>query len=222
MKNLLFLVLTALLSISCSSVLDQKYSEDQDQEVMKEIRTTINGEEMGYLMTAVMRLSMSDEDDPSNYTYRELIDMGEEFRVEMDLTVEREKIEAEKAKQEELERIERFRSMVSVELLQKGFTELSYRDYITLKFLILNTSDKNIRAVKGSVVFKDLFGEQIKEVGFTYDDPIPANKQVTYNASLKHNKFIDEDQRLKDKDLDDLKLEWIPESIILEDGTILK
>lgn len=89
---------------------------------------------------------------------------------------------------------------------EKGFTKSNYQEYITYKFVIKNKTNKNIRAVKGSVSFTDLFDEEIKELNFVYDDIIQAGKTVNWNASTDYNMFMDDDKTLVNKDLENLKV----------------
>src|SRR5690606_22654295 len=120
------------------------------------------------------------------------------------------------------ERIKRLNKAVMVSCFEKGYVEIDYQDYITYKFVIQNKSDKNIRAIKGSITFTNLFDEEITSLSFVYDQPIQAGHETNWNATTDYNQFIDEDQILKNKDLKDLKVVWKPEKIIFEDGTSLE
>ena len=123
---------------------------------------------------------------------------------------------------EEQERIKRLTESVLVSCFSKGYTKVDWEDYITYKFVIQNKSDKNIRAIKGSISFANLFDETIKSLNFVYDQPIEAGKEVTYNTQTDYNQFTDSDKALKNKDLKDLKVIWKPEKIIFEDGSTLE
>jgi hypothetical protein len=97
-----------------------------------------------------------------------------------------------------------------------------YEDYITYKFAIQNKTNKAIRALKGEIVFNDLFDEKISALGFTYDQTIAADETVNWDASTDYNQFKDSDQKLRNKDLKDIKVVWKPEKIIFEDGSTLE
>ena len=56
----------------------------------------------------------------------------------------------------------------------------------------------------------------------TYDDGIPAKSTKNWNAQTEFNQFMDEDVALKNKDVEDLKISWIPEKILFSDGTTLE
>jgi len=134
---------------------------------------------------------------------------------------------AEKAKKEEEEeeeeaRIKKLTESVIVSCFEKSFAEYDYQEYITYKFVIQNKSEKEIRAVKGSISFTNLFDDEIKSLSFLYDQPIGSEKEVNWNAQTDYNQFMDDDVSLKNKDLKDIKVVWKPEKIIFADGTILE
>src|SRR5690606_17083335 len=155
-------------------------------------------------------------------TYSDILEQGKKWKTEQ------EKIEAEqrelaaKALKLENERIKRLSESVLVSCYSKGFTSYDYDDYITYKFIIQNKTDKNIRAIKGSVTFTNLFDETIKSLNLVYDQPLAAGLEETYIAQTDYNQFIDSDKALRNKDLKDMKVIWKPEKIIFEDGTTLE
>ncbi|WP_299444101.1 hypothetical protein [uncultured Aquimarina sp.] len=112
--------------------------------------------------------------------------------------------------------------VVKVQCVQKGYQEYDYEEFITYKFLIENKSNKDIRAIKGNIVFTNLFGDKINTLSFVYDDPIKSGRKNNYNATTDYNQFIEEDRALKNKDLKDLKIIWEPLKVIFSDGTTLE
>ena len=94
-----------------------------------------------------------------------------------------------------------------------------YQDYITLKCAYENTSGKDIRAFNGSMRFTDLFDKPILESGLTISDPIKAGAKATWHGSIDYNQFIDSHRSLRNTDLKDMKVVWIPKSIIYADGS---
>jgi hypothetical protein len=72
------------------------------------------------------------------------------------------------------------------------------------------------------MTFNDLFDKEIKTLSLTYDDGIKANSTANYSATTDFNQFKSEDQLLKSKTLDKIKLVWKPEKIIFKDGTTLQ
>lgn len=98
-----------------------------------------------------------------------------------------------------------------------------YQNYITMGFKFQNKTTKDIRGVQGTIIFYDIFQNEIKRVNIAYDDtPISANTDKSWVASIKYNQFMDSDIKLNNTDLENLKYVWLPEVIIYQDGTTEK
>jgi len=109
-------------------------------------------------------------------------------------------------------------------LLNKSFHEADiyqgeYSDFITMKFEFTNKTNKGIKGVQGKAIFYDIFDNKIFQNTISYDGGIPAGQVVDWDASLEFNQFMDDHQKLKNTDLENLKFEWTPEVIIYDDGT---
>ena len=59
-------------------------------------------------------------------------------------------------------------------------------------------------------------------LSFTYDQPIRAGATANWNATTDYNQFMDDDVRLKNKELNDLKIVWKPIKVIFQDGSTLE
>ncbi|MDA9151726.1 hypothetical protein N9N85_03145, partial [Schleiferiaceae bacterium] len=143
-------------------------------------------------------------------------------KAEQDRIEAEQKALQEKAAREEAERVARLQNAVMVTCFKKGYTEVDYQDYITYGFAIQNKSEQDIRAVKGEIMFTDLFDDEIKTLSFTYDQPIKAGATANWNATTDYNQFMDDDVRLKNKELKDLKIVWKPIKVIFQDGSTLE
>lgn len=88
-----------------------------------------------------------------------------------------------------------------------------------LKCAYENKSPKNVRAFRGSVRFTDLFDKEIGEVNLTIDDPIAAGAKETWTGTIKYNQFVDWHKALRNAELSNMKITWVPKSIIFDDGT---
>ncbi|MDD7887102.1 hypothetical protein [Flavivirga sp. 57AJ16] len=218
-KALTFLIIILLLS--CSSPLKKKFSEETAKEDIEEIKTKIDSSEMALLAGTMIRLKLQDE-KLEEMTYFEILEKGKLWKEEQEKIETEQRELAAKALKLENERIKRLSESVLVSCFSKGFTKYDYEDYITYKFIIHNKSDKNIRAIKGSITFTNLFDETIKSLNLVYDQPIDAGLEVTYNAQTDYNQFTDSDKALRNKDLKDIKVVWKPEKIIFADGTTLE
>jgi hypothetical protein len=131
---------------------------------------------------------------------------------------------AAEAKSKADARAAELRNSVSLTVFSKGFHESDpssgdYQDRITIRCAYQNLSPKGIRAFTGTVRFTDLFGRPIYESGLTISDPIAPDAKGTWWGSIDFNQFMDEHRRLRDTALEDMKVEWIPVSIIFSDDT---
>ncbi|MEE4001525.1 hypothetical protein V1T75_14365 [Tenacibaculum sp. FZY0031] len=217
-----FIVSVILLAIvSCSSPLDKKFNEERAAEDIKAVQSEIDSTELGMLVGSMLRLKLEGE-KVEGLTYREILEKGKRWKEKEEKLEKEQKFLAEKAKKEELERINRLSESVVISCFEKGFYKYKYEDYITYKFVIQNKSNKNIRAVKGSLIFSNLFDEEIKTINLVYDKVLTADTTVNYEAQTDYNQFSDSDKALKNKELKDMKVKWKPEKIIFEDGTTLE
>ncbi len=115
---------------------------------------------------------------------------------------------------------------VDVVLYKKGFTPSDYRsgrydDYITVGFVFKNKTEKDIRGFTGTAVITDIFDKEITKTRLSYDKTIPAGETVRWNGQMEYNQFDDGDRKLKDSELENLKLVWKPEKVIFTDGSHL-
>ena len=215
------IILSSILVVACSSPLDKKYSEDTIKEDAKELASELDSSDVKLLMGSIFRLTMQQE-DLTQMTYGEILENGKAWKAEQDRIEAEQKALQEKAAREEAERVARLQNAVMVTCFKKGYTEVDYQDYITYGFAIQNKSEQDIRAVKGEIMFTDLFDVEIKTLSFTYDQPIRAGATANWNATTDYNQFMDDDVRLKNKELKDLKIVWKPIKVIFQDGSTLE
>ena len=221
MKRLLLFFGIGAMLLSCSNPMGKKYNEKTALEDLLAIGQGIDSTDYKLLAGSIFRLKLKDR-KLEEMTYSEILEDGKKWKIEQDKIETEQKALAEKAAKDEAERIKKLNESVIVTCFEKGYSEVDYQDYITYKFVILNKSDKDVRAVKGGITFTNLFDEKIKSLNFVYDKPIEAGKQVNWDANTEYNQFRSEDKTLKNKDLKDLKVVWNPEKILFEDGTTLE
>lgn len=213
-KVLLLLFLIGL--ASCSGPLDKKYNEATLAEDGKEIKESgkLSDEDAQIMAGWIVRAKLKGE-DLEDKTYSEILEEAKNYQKQQEEL-------AIKAKQEEEEKKERLGAALTVALYNKGYEEYDYKDYLTYSFAFENKTDKDIRAFKGSISINDLFDSEIKTINLTIDDPIMAGEIFKGTYTSDYNQFRDEDSRLKNKDMADLKVVWTPEKIIFADGTTLE
>ena len=101
------------------------------------------------------------------------------------------------------------------------YHNFEYEDKFDLAFIFENKSNKDIKAFKGTVTFKDLFGEKIRDIHLSYDEGIRAGEKKNWYGEVKHNDFMSDQRKFRDTELDNMKFEWKPKGIIFTDGSSL-
>ncbi len=109
-------------------------------------------------------------------------------------------------------------------VLAKGFipadpTANRFEALLTLNCSYQNISERDVRAFTGIVVFEDLFGREIFNTRLTVSDPIPVGQAATWNGTIHYNQFIEAQKRFLGTALENMKVVWVPASIIFSDGT---
>lgn len=113
---------------------------------------------------------------------------------------------------------------VSLEITKKGFYEADYmsgdyQDQITMDLKLTNETDKDIKGVEGVLTFYDIFDNKISSMIIRYDKSIPTHQSKILEGGRNYNQFIDEDIKLKEVELENLKYKWEITTIIYIDGS---
>lgn len=211
-----------LFTTSCDSALDRQYNESAMEEDLKAIveEGELDTSEI-FLLGIYVSFGKLEGKDLSNKTYAEILAEAKTLEKEKHTQQEEQEKLANKIKEEENAHYEKLRKTIGVAIYDKGFQEVDWQDYNTFKFAFENKSDKGIRAFKGTVVFTDLFDEEIYSLNLTIDEPIPSGQTITWNGQADYNPYREQDVVLRNKGLDDLKIIWKPEKIIFTDNTTL-
>ncbi|MDY2588199.1 hypothetical protein [Winogradskyella aquimaris] len=216
MRKSLLLILTIVISFSCSTPLDKKYSDETFEADLKEIKEDgkLSEDDAMTLAGWIVRAKLKGE-NLEGKSYNEIIKEAKNYKKEQELLTE-------KAKLEEVEKRQRMGQVLIVALYDKGYEKYDYKDYLTYSFAFENKSNKDIRAFKGTISIQDLFNSEIKSISLTIDDPINAGSVFKGTYTTDYNQFRDEDVRLRNKDLEDIKVVWTPEKILFADGTSME
>ncbi|WP_280694384.1 hypothetical protein [Chryseobacterium sp. H1D6B] len=200
--------------------MNRKYNETKLEEDAKAIKESgkISDDEAKMMVGWIMMSKLGGK-ELSGKSYMDILNEAKNYK-------KQEEELAAKAKKEKQEKIERYNKAVTFTVFDKGFhtsnfSDGDYQDKITFDIAIQNKSGKEIRAMKGPLTFYDLFGEKLYEANYTQDTPIAANETFKSQVTLDYNQFTDELQTLKNKDIKDLKFEYVPEKIIFADGSEL-
>lgn len=111
--------------------------------------------------------------------------------------------------------------IIVVTLEDKRFSKKKYGHgiYFNLAFSAVGL-EKPARAIKGSLVLNDLFGEKIMSIGWPLEDPMsPGETRKERDTGFDYNQFKDEHQRIRDAKTENLTATYRVDSIIYEDGT---
>ncbi len=76
-------------------------------------------------------------------------------------------------------------------------------------------------AFRGRIRFADLFGEEIFVTRITIQDQVQAGTVGIWIGQIDYNQFTDSHRNLRNTELEDMQIEWLPSSIIFTDGTEL-
>lgn len=112
-------------------------------------------------------------------------------------------------------------TIVTPTLLGKRFIDGEYEDAIQLNVKFDATGlDKPARAIKGALIFTDLFGAPKETIGWTIDHPLQPSESYTNSTSgFKYNQFDSGDQWVKTTDLSNMKVKFRVDSILYRDGS---
>jgi len=178
--------------------------------------------EVQLLQTYVLRAAMTGHDPfPIGKTIGEIIDDQRKFNAESDIRDKEEKERIAKAKSIADEKRKVLLAALTVTEFEKGFEHIDYQDYNTMKFSYENRSGKDIRGFKGTIIYKDLFGDVITGLRLKEDRTIKAGQTVQVSKQVDYNQFMDKDKKLREASLDNMKVTWEPDVILFTDGTSL-
>lgn len=110
-------------------------------------------------------------------------------------------------------------ALVSKTYEESNFREGTYEDTIHLEIAIENKTDKAIAGVKGTAVFRDMFGDIITRSNVAITHDIPPNAKYLWQASKHYNQFEQSDKTLRSTPTEKIKFEFEPDTIIFADGT---
>ncbi|NQX65527.1 hypothetical protein HQN90_05240 [Paenibacillus alba] len=225
-KTIIALISLALIS-GCST-LDQKYSSGIKEKVNS--NTSISEGDKKLFESAVVNAEKTNAtlegQKVSEIILNERIRLDEIKKKEEDEKRKRE--EEEKKLREENERKEKEKaakfngisvSLVGKKLYPKDTDKWRFSDVLDFSFSITNNNDFDIKGIKGTTIYNDIFDANILKINLSYDQPIKAHETVDYGGSLELNQFMDEHNQLKNTELDKIKFQFDPKIIILGDGT---
>jgi len=187
-------------------------------------QTGLTVEEVGLLTSYQMRRGLAEafDGEAENVVGRTIGSLIEEEREyqenEQARRAAEERLAAEAKARTEAQAAE-LRNSITLAVYEKDFNEGRFEDHIIIRTTYENMSGKDIRAFRGVVRFSDLFGEAISSSRITIQDPLSAGSEGNWSGQIDYNQFTDSHQKLRNTDLEDMRVEWLPSSIIFADGT---
>jgi len=201
---LLVLFFSFLVACSNSNVNDLKFTKHNKEQVIEKIRKSkdLTGEEVDLLMANLMQTTS----DIEGKTVGQLIQ-------EQRYIVAKAKVAAELSKY----------------ILVTPFKKSSHYQNLNIGFVIENKSNKDIKAFKGEIKFKDVFGEELGIMDLIYEEGVKAGQKK--NWYCEQNLLIDIDdhgffeqrkrRKFRDTKLENMEFEWKPKVIVFADGSEL-
>lgn len=113
----------------------------------------------------------------------------------------------------------------SIALVEKQFQQANVlagdtSDRLGLTFVLMNNLPKDVRAVAGIVVFKDLFGEEIVRMYLTDSRGVAAGRSTRWDGWIGYHEFTDAHRRLRTIEKGDLKVDFLLDKVVYTDESI--
>jgi hypothetical protein len=162
-----------------------------------------------------------------NVTVGEAIEAQRKFVHDDSVRVANEKRAAEEALRRREAELARLRGIVTVTVAGKrkqprNSDAWRFNDYAILSISLSNTGGKPVTGVKGRLIVRDLFDDEIITLGVKHDDAIAPGAHTVVDRFYEINPYIDREVKLYQTELEKLRVTWEPETILFADGTRLE
>jgi hypothetical protein len=211
-----FTTLLLLAFISCNSPLNRKFNKDTFQKDFQEIGDSKKiSQEDGKILFGYILMSGIAGKNFEGKTYSDILKEAKDYKLEQEEL-------AAKAKKDKEEKAARLNAVLGVEMYDKGYFKEDYAEYLQYGIAFQNKTDREIRAVKGTLTITDLFDTEIKSLNVVEDGGIPIGQVIKKVYSGQYNPYIADDKKLAEKEMKDIKIIWTPEKIIFADGSMME
>jgi len=221
---LLALFVSFLVACSNSNVNDLKFTKDNKEQVIEKIRKSkdLTGEEVDLLMAALMQTTSEIE----GKTVGQLIQ-------EQRYIVAKAKVAAELSKYilvTPFKKSSHYQNLEEEDIRPATRADFQKIYKVSMGFVIENKSNKDIKAFKGEIKFKDVFGEELGIMDLIYEEGVKAGQKKNWYCEknllvgapgglpdildLKRRKF-------RDTKLEKMEFKWEPKVIVFADGSKL-
>ena len=218
MKILITVCLLLLLS-GCSP-LGKKYNSSTINQDLKDIKDYgASSADTALLRFYIDNNNFRGTDIKPNATYKELLEQARFAFMSRELNDIKINDEIALQKVKEQAKMDSMRNVISVSLVSKDDNDSGFSDIIQMKFNVHNNGEKDIRAFRGDITFKDVFGDVLKKYDMECDILIAAHQAIMYNAQVKYDQLIDSDVKLLNADITDIQFVFNPKLILFDDGS---
>lgn len=146
---------------------------------------------------------------------------AEQARVEADLReVEARQEAARQAKLEEMRAVATA-TIVEMTLEEASLSRSRLADLFEAKIQVRNLSDRPLVRVRGTVIFRDGDGADLKSVLVVHAEGLQPRASETFEVQLEYSSLAEGDLVLARTPLDELSLVWEPHTIVFADGSRL-
>ena len=222
---LLALFVSFLVACSNSNVNDLKFTKDNKEQVIEKIRKSkdLTGEEVDLLMAVLMQTTSEIE----GKTVGQLIQ-------EQRYIVAKAKVAAELSKYilvTPFKKSSRYQNLEEEDIRPRPATWADFQKIykVSIGFVIENKSNKDIKAFKGKIKFKDVFGEELGTMDLIYEEGVKAGQKKNWYCEKNLIVNIDDfphipnlkRRKFRDTKLEKMEFEWEPKVIVFADGSKL-
>jgi hypothetical protein len=205
-----------IFSVSCNNPLQKIYRPFTYEKDVQEIRKSnkINDEDLEILVKYIVMARISGN-NLSGQTYENILKRIKAFQQDNEDVNEKKDLEREA-------RRNRFSSYLEASLLKKEYSNSDSKEVIIYTVCLKNISSQKMKTITGNFLLNDLLGKPVKQLNIFVDEEINPWQTVTKKFTIPYNNSDAADQRVRSKDLIDMRVVWNPEKIILENGNLLE
>ena len=223
--NKLLIAFLALIAFSgCSSVKSETFSSANHDQVMQDIgKSNMDSTDKGKIISAVARNAFGNY-SLDGKSVSQIIDEQTKYQAEEAAREVAQKEAQRAAEAKRLAVITELKHSIELFPLEKTFVKAdyesgSYSDSIKVKFKIINHSKKDIREFKGIVHWANQFGDVIESSSIDFTNVLPASYVALSDMAVSYNQFSEDDQKLVQTALSNLKVTWEPTAVSFTDGS---
>jgi hypothetical protein len=113
--------------------------------------------------------------------------------------------------------------LTDMTLIPENWNAWRFSDNLKFVFEYINKTGKTIRGFESTITFKDMFGKEILSITLDNTDAIPARGSFYDDGKYYElNQFMDNHNKLKNTNYEDIIFEYKIRTVLFEDGTRLE